>query len=112
MGNWVVRPQHVRRLGYDVSIIFVLFTKGKTAQLTYCHSLGCLQRRQIRKKYGIEGGGCTDFMVSFCCPCCSAIQNVKELEARRDARPNKVGYQPQAPMRDPEQYAYLNGPRG
>ncbi len=29
----------------------------------------------------------------MCCPCCAVIQQYKEVEMRRDAKVNKVGYQ-------------------
>ncbi|KAK3290452.1 PLAC8 family-domain-containing protein [Chaetomium fimeti] len=66
--------------------------------------LGCifgfLQRKKIREKHGIEGSTCGDLCVNWCCPCCSVIQQLNELEMRRDARQvNKAGYQQQAPMR-------------
>lgn len=63
------------------------------------YSFPCLQRGQIRVKHGIEGGKCGDMWANLCCPCCSAIQQYKELEIRRDARLNTKGYQGQAPMR-------------
>jgi hypothetical protein len=50
--------------------------------------------------HGIEGGTCGDLCANWCCPCCSVIQQYKEVEMRRDARQvNKAGYQQQAPMR-------------
>ncbi|GAB1318430.1 hypothetical protein MFIFM68171_08640 [Madurella fahalii] len=66
--------------------------------------LPCLQRGDIRSKYHIDGGCCTDCLANWCCTCCAAIQQFKELEIRRDARmPDKAGYQPQAPMQAPMQ---------
>ncbi|KAH6857104.1 PLAC8 family-domain-containing protein [Chaetomium sp. MPI-CAGE-AT-0009] len=60
----------------------------------------CVQRKKIREMHGIEGGTCGDLCANWCCPCCSVIQQYKEVEMRRDARQvNKSGYQQQAPMR-------------
>ncbi|KAK4152981.1 PLAC8 family-domain-containing protein [Chaetomidium leptoderma] len=63
--------------------------------------VGWKQRNDMRKRYQIEGGSCGDMWKNLCCPCCSVIQQYKEVEMRRDARANKVGYQTQAPMRAP-----------
>ncbi|KAK3904494.1 PLAC8 family-domain-containing protein [Staphylotrichum tortipilum] len=60
--------------------------------------LSCIQRTKIRKRYGIEGGVCGDFWRNLCCPCCSVIQQYKEVEKRRDALVNKAGYQRPAGM--------------
>lgn len=62
-------------------------------------SISLLQRKEIRKMHGIEGGMCGDLCSNWCCPCCAVIQQYKEVEMRRDARVNKTGYQQQAPMR-------------
>ncbi|KAK4243098.1 hypothetical protein VTI28DRAFT_2337 [Corynascus sepedonium] len=61
--------------------------------------MGCIQRRSIRVKYGIEGNSCTDFALNGLLPCCAVIQQYRELEIRRDA--GQGGYQKQAPMRMP-----------
>ncbi|KAK4238321.1 PLAC8 family-domain-containing protein [Achaetomium macrosporum] len=64
--------------------------------------VGLMQRNKIRDKYRIEGGICGDIMTNLCCPCCSVIQQYKEVEMRRDAAgPSKMGYQAQAPMHAP-----------
>ncbi|KAL2127497.1 hypothetical protein VTI74DRAFT_10629 [Chaetomium olivicolor] len=66
--------------------------------------LGFLQRGRIRSKHGIKGNVCGDLMANLCCPCCSVIQQYKEVEKRRDAGPRgpvKVGYQGQPPMDAP-----------
>lgn len=68
-------------------------------------SIGCTQRGHIRKKYGLPGGGCGDCMRNWCCPCCSVIQQYREVEKRRDMHPTgpvKVGYQQQQPMYIPQ----------
>lgn len=56
-----------------------------------------LQRKQVRDKYRIEGGGCGDCCVSFLCPCCGLLQQANEIE-ERESMLDKGGYQPQGGM--------------
>jgi hypothetical protein len=42
---------------------------------------------------------CGDICANLCCPCCSVIQQYRELEMRRDAGVVTKGYQGEAPMR-------------
>ncbi|KAL2173162.1 PLAC8 family-domain-containing protein [Thermothelomyces heterothallicus CBS 202.75] len=67
----------------------------------------CIQRRQIRLMYGIEGNCCCDALITGCLPCCAVIQNYKEVDFRRDnqnAWGIKDGYKRQLPMQHPMQY--------
>ena len=47
---------------------------GYAALATLCPGLqfifGCMNRKDIRKKYDIDGNGCSDCMVHWCCDCC------------------------------------------
>lgn len=42
----------------------------------------CVQRGNVRAKYGIPGDSCTDFLVGFCCWPCANCQNWKEVRPR------------------------------
>lgn len=41
-----------------------------------------MQRMEIREKYNLEGSCLKDLALSFCCHCCSMIQDDKEAEHR------------------------------
>ncbi|KAH8902179.1 PLAC8-domain-containing protein [Coniochaeta sp. PMI_546] len=60
--------------------------------------LGMLQRKQVRDRYDIKGGGCSDCCVSLCCPCCGLLQQANEMEERQSML-DKRGYRPQGAMR-------------
>lgn len=67
------------------------------AVLTTCLSpfyviLGMKQRAEIRQKYNLEGGGCSDYWRSLCCSCCTLIQEEREVIERTRATTNH-GYQ-------------------
>ncbi|KAI1616702.1 PLAC8 family-domain-containing protein [Exophiala viscosa] len=51
-----------------------------------CFGAACIlqfmNRGQIREKYGIEGGSFGDFCASWCCGCCTLIQEDKESIVR------------------------------
>jgi len=64
-----------------------------------CFGLHCvpmmLQRADIRKKYNLQGDCVTDFLTSWCCACCSLIQQDKEAELREKElaeKANAAGY--------------------
>lgn len=40
------------------------------------------QRSKIRQQYGIKGSTTGDCCVAYWCPCCSTVQNDKEVVAR------------------------------
>lgn len=42
----------------------------------------CLQRQDIRKRFGITGDDCTDCLYTCCCGCCAIAQHEDELKAR------------------------------
>jgi len=72
----------------------------------YCCGIGwifnCMQRGDIRKRFGINGGGCTDCLASACCTCCVVIQSEKEVVERTSAG-NGAGYvAPQGMMAQPQ----------
>lgn len=54
-----------------------------------------MKRQEIREKYGIKGSGGSDCFEAYCCPCCSLIQQEKEVERRSQAGPVVQGYQAQ-----------------
>lgn len=60
------------------------------------------QRGNIRKKYGIEGSTTNDCCVSYWCPCCSIVQNDKEVVSRTKGVVAS-GYTPQTPMQAKQQ---------
>lgn len=62
-----------------------------------------MKRGEIRKRFNIEGSGCSDCFSSYCCPCCTLIQNDKEIEsqANRGMQPPAT-YQPPAAMTYPQ----------
>lgn len=49
-----------------------------------CVGCSCIpiavQRQMVREKHNLEGDTITDFLLSWCCGCCTIIQNGKELE--------------------------------
>lgn len=51
-----------------------------------------MQRVAIRQKYNLQGDFVTDFLTSWCCACCSVIQQEKESELREKENLNKTGY--------------------
>jgi len=54
---------------------------------------GCLQRGDVRGRYGIDGGGCTDCLTHWCCDCCALIQEDLEVQEREDAAMRGMGGQ-------------------
>ena len=52
--------------------------------------LRCPLRRAIRKKYNIEGSDCNDCMVSWCCSCCSLVQEYEEVRRRQPSTMNSM----------------------
>ncbi|PYH83654.1 PLAC8-domain-containing protein [Aspergillus uvarum CBS 121591] len=56
-----------------------------------------LKRGKLREKFQLEGSGCGDCFKSFCCPCCTLVQNEKEAESRAGLL-EKGGYQAPAGM--------------
>ena len=51
--------------------------------LSLCSLRGVPQtiiRGKMRHQYGIEGDGCGDCMVNFCCRCCTLVQGNKEVK--------------------------------
>ncbi|KAJ2978560.1 hypothetical protein NQ176_g3755 [Zarea fungicola] len=68
-------------------------------------SLSCIpvwmQRKDLREKFGIRGGGCGDCMVASCCLPCAVSQINMELKKRAEKQQNVVqtkGYAPPAGM--------------
>ncbi|KAL2075446.1 hypothetical protein VTL71DRAFT_389 [Oculimacula yallundae] len=64
-----------------------------TACWAWCGLAGCLcpcvagvltgiQRSQIRGTYGIKGNCASDIALGICCPCCTQMQNDREIRAR------------------------------
>merc|ERR1712147_187405 len=49
-------------------------------QFGLCSLVACLQRGQVRTKYGIEGGAMSDCVASCCCFVCVLAQMKHELE--------------------------------
>ena len=41
--------------------------------------LHCSLRGSIRNRHNISGGCCSDFLATFCCPCCALMQETKEV---------------------------------
>ncbi|KAJ7087861.1 PLAC8 family-domain-containing protein [Mycena epipterygia] len=42
--------------------------------------LQCINRGEVRGRYGVEGGGCGDCCASFCCGPCDLTQVSREIE--------------------------------
>ncbi|KAF7326517.1 HD domain-containing protein [Mycena sanguinolenta] len=42
--------------------------------------LECMNRGEVRGRYGIEGGACGDFMAAWCCLTCDLTQVSREIE--------------------------------
>ena len=55
------------------------------------------QRTKIRERYGIKGSTMNDCCVAYWCPCCSTVQNDKEVVSRTKGV-IADGYMPQAGM--------------
>lgn len=45
-----------------------------------------MQRSQMRKKYNIQGTMIEDCLRSWCCMCCTIVQNNKEAEFRENEK--------------------------
>jgi len=63
--------------------------------------LGYAQRKKIREQYGLSGSSCGDCLRHLCCPCCSLIQEGKEVIERSK---NPSGYQPSEGMNYPNKF--------
>ncbi|KAI9932027.1 hypothetical protein ASPWEDRAFT_40158 [Aspergillus wentii DTO 134E9] len=73
------------------------------ALLSYCGFywvLLMIKRGELRKRFGIEGSGLQDCFESYCCPCCTLVQQEKEVEARSNNP--QGGYQAPAGMTYPQ----------
>ncbi|KAL0940231.1 PLAC8 family protein [Colletotrichum truncatum] len=53
------------------------------------------KRIDIRKQFGIEGSQCGDCCAAYWCPCCSVIQQEKEVIDRTEYAPVTQGYESQ-----------------
>ncbi|KAF7326508.1 HD domain-containing protein [Mycena sanguinolenta] len=42
--------------------------------------LECMNRGEVRRRYGIDGGSCGDCMAAWCCPSCDLTQVSREIE--------------------------------
>lgn len=62
-----------------------------------------MQRRDVRSRFGIEGGCCTDCLAACCCGCCSQVQIENELKDRAET---DVLLQPQQPLSGPQTMLY------
>ncbi|KAI2620657.1 PLAC8-domain-containing protein [Hypomontagnella submonticulosa] len=61
-----------------------------------------MKRNEIRERYDIEGGGCSDCCVSYWCSCCALIQQDNEVKLRQQkAQPIAQGYQSNPGMQMP-----------
>ncbi|GFF65859.1 cell number regulator 11 [Aspergillus lentulus] len=59
-----------------------------------------IKRGQLRQRFGIQGSTFQDCWQSCLCPCCTLVQNEKEVEARSNNI--QVGYQPPSGMAYPQ----------
>ncbi|KAF4210518.1 hypothetical protein CNMCM8980_006314 [Aspergillus fumigatiaffinis] len=59
-----------------------------------------IKRGQLRERFGIQGSTFQDCWQSCLCPCCTLVQNEKEVEARSNN--TQVGYQPPSGMAYPQ----------
>ena len=50
----------------------------------YYWCMACSFRSQIRRRYNIPGGDCTDCLAHFCCPCCALAQEAREISDRKN----------------------------
>ncbi|KAK0941704.1 hypothetical protein LTR48_000283 [Friedmanniomyces endolithicus] len=50
-----------------------------------------LKRKELRTKFGIQGNGCTDCLVSYFCHPCSIAQMETELKDRAATAPTGLG---------------------
>ncbi|KAK0855716.1 hypothetical protein LTS02_010988 [Friedmanniomyces endolithicus] len=50
-----------------------------------------LKRKELRNKFGIQGNGCTDCLVSYFCHPCSIAQMETELKDRAATAPTGLG---------------------
>ena len=46
----------------------------------------------MRRQYGINGNACNDCFTSLCCPCCTLVQEDKEVKENEGLAGNKQGY--------------------
>ncbi|KAH3374795.1 hypothetical protein KXW99_006722 [Aspergillus fumigatus] len=60
-----------------------------------------IKRGQLRERFGIQGSTFQDCWQSYLCPCCTLVQNEKEVEARF-SNTTQVGYQPPSGMAYPQ----------
>ncbi|RHZ61013.1 hypothetical protein CDV55_101455 [Aspergillus turcosus] len=59
-----------------------------------------IKRGQLRERFGIQGSAFEDCWQSYLCPCCTLVQNEKEVEARSNNL--QVGYQAPSGMAYPQ----------
>ncbi|RHZ62292.1 PLAC8 family protein [Aspergillus thermomutatus] len=59
-----------------------------------------IKRGELRERFGIQGSAFEDCWQSYCCPCCTLVQNEKEVEARSNNL--QVGYQAPSEMTYPQ----------
>jgi Cys-rich protein (TIGR01571 family) len=62
------------------------------SQPNYRHSLIFLKRGELREKYNIKGNVLEDCFLTCCCPCCSLIQNEKEVIHQNAVAKPEEGY--------------------
>ncbi|CAG8949716.1 hypothetical protein HYFRA_00004034 [Hymenoscyphus fraxineus] len=55
--------------------------------------LSCMKRTEIRESYNIRGDNVTDCLLSWCCNCCTLMQQEKEVIAKQKSGVVKQGYQ-------------------
>ncbi|CAN8096788.1 unnamed protein product [Discula destructiva] len=91
--------------GYDsVNSSCMIFTASLCLGLNWMPVW--LQRADMRKKYNLQGNGCTDCLSACCCPLCDMVQQEKEAQARElggHGKPVVQGYQAQGGMAYPGQ---------
>lgn len=60
-----------------------------------------MKRRDLREKFGIKGSVGEDCILSCCCPCCTLVQQEKELDAQASRFQAASGYEAPAAMAYP-----------
>ncbi|KAL2760960.1 hypothetical protein ACRALDRAFT_1073412 [Sodiomyces alcalophilus JCM 7366] len=58
---------------------------------------GAMQRAQVREKFQLSGNCITDLALSFCCACCTLVQQEKEVQEKSSLVSQAIKQEYQAP---------------
>ena len=59
------------------------------------------QRGEIRERLRLNGNGCSDCLVSWCCACCALVQEEREVQDFQQGKGVYATVAPQQPSMQP-----------